>query len=102
VRMWRAGFRVVYVPRARVWHKGCVSSNDNLPLRDYYNHRNKLLFTRKHGPWHVRWRAYLGSLGIAGKQLLRALFPHRRPGAVAALRGIRDFYLGRLGRSEYC
>jgi GT2 family glycosyltransferase len=102
MRMRRAGFRVVYVPQAQVWHKGCVSSNSNLPLREYYNHRNKLLFVRKHGLWHARWRAYLASVGVAGKQLLRALFPHRRPGAVAALRGIRDFYLGRLGRSGYC
>lgn len=102
VRMQHAGFRVVYVPQARVWHKGCVSSDNNLPLRDYYNHRNQLLFVRKHGPWPARWRAYLASLGTAGKQLLRALFPQRRPEAVAALRGIRDFYLGRLGRSGYC
>jgi GT2 family glycosyltransferase len=101
VRMRRTGFRVVYVPQARVWHEGCVSSRNNLPLRGYYNHRNKLLFVRKHGPWHARWRAYLASLETAGKQLLRAIFPHRRPGAVAALRGIRDFYLGRLGRSGY-
>lgn len=101
VRMRRAGFRVVYVPQARVWHKGCMSSGSNSALRDYYNHRNQLLFVRKHGPWHARWRAYLASLGTVGKQLLRALFPPRRPGAVAALRGVRDFYLGRLGRSGY-
>jgi len=101
LRMRRAGFRVVYVPYTHVLHVGSAEPSNDSAFRAYYNHRNALLLARKHAPWPRRWLIYLRSLRAVAKQCLRAITPSRRTEAVAALRGIRDFYLGRLGRNHY-
>lgn len=41
----RAGYRAVYVPEARIWHK--VSASFNSPIKLYYYTRNKVWFMKK-------------------------------------------------------
>jgi GT2 family glycosyltransferase len=44
----KSGFRTVYVPTAKVWHKLGQSSNKIAWLGQYYYFRNRFLFMRKH------------------------------------------------------
>jgi len=52
-RCKNAGFKVLFVPSAKVWHPDPRIRDENSPLVIYYITRNSLLFKRKHhlGPW---------------------------------------------------
>lgn len=45
-RGYKAGYRSVYVPKSRIWHKVSASSDD--PTKLYYYTRNKFWFMQKH------------------------------------------------------
>jgi len=55
VRMRQAGWRVVHVPRAHVWHKISPSARADSPLVHYYMTRNRLLFLRVTGAGGRAW-----------------------------------------------
>ncbi len=46
VRITRAGWRIVFAPQARVWHKISIAQQDHSPRITYYMARNRLLFLR--------------------------------------------------------
>ncbi len=48
VRAKEAGFKMMYVPGARIWHKSGATSSKTAGLREYYNARNRFYFMRKH------------------------------------------------------
>ncbi len=44
----KAGFKVVYVPKARIWHKGPgIKTSKTNALRIYYMTRNRFLFVKR-------------------------------------------------------
>ena len=47
VRARRAGYRVVHVPSAKVWHKGVSRTYNPAPYVTYYSTRNQFLFLNK-------------------------------------------------------
>ena len=48
-RLLRQGYTLLYVPAARIWHKGRWSSRGVIaPFRVYFNVRNGLRFAKKH------------------------------------------------------
>jgi len=46
-RMQRAGYKIVYVPSAHIWHKIAASSSDSSYFYYYQMHRNRFLFAMK-------------------------------------------------------
>ena len=57
----KAGFDIVYVPSARMWHAVSVSSGGkDSPLKQYFQIKSAVLFTRRHT--HGLWRPI--NLGI--------------------------------------
>jgi GT2 family glycosyltransferase len=47
-RMLKAGYKLVFVPKAKVWHKRRGATNGKItPLNDYFHVRNYLLFAKK-------------------------------------------------------
>jgi GT2 family glycosyltransferase len=50
VRLWRAGWRVVYLPQAAILHYENASSADGTNTNALYQ-RNHLYFTQKHADW---------------------------------------------------
>lgn len=100
-RAWQAGFRVLCVPQAQVWHKGGMSSGGNSYLVSYLTTRNRLVFGSRHANW--RGKAYLTIFSLV--TLLKAAWHLRRGGrrgwSRAVTLGILDFCLGRLGRGSY-
>ena len=51
-RVASAGYRIVYVPEARIWHKGSVSLGGvNSPASWFYTVRNELFFFKKRAAW---------------------------------------------------
>jgi GT2 family glycosyltransferase len=48
VRSQKAGFRVIYAPKAKIWHKVSSTSKKINGFFEYYNTRSNFLFMKKH------------------------------------------------------
>ncbi len=88
-RAKKAGFKLVYVPQAKLWHANAGSSRVGSPLHDYYLARNRMLFGLRYAPV----RAKLALI----RESLRLLLFGREWQKV----GIKDFYLRKLGKGSY-
>jgi GT2 family glycosyltransferase len=100
VRATRAGFRIVHVPLACIWHKISPSAQADSPLVHYYMTRNRLLFLKATRAglraWlHTLFAEYLRTLMSWS---LRPKWRGRRQQKQAMVRAIGDAWRGRWGR----
>lgn len=89
-RAKRSGFKIIYKPKAMLWHKNAGSvGGSGSELQDYYITRNRLLFGMKFSPLHSKLSLLRESLGLmlSGRQFQK--------------RGVSDFYLCNFGRGSY-
>jgi GT2 family glycosyltransferase len=98
LRMRSAGWRIFFVPAARVWHKvSRTVGGEHAPATAYYEVRNTLAVCDRYAPRHglARLRRAMVVLGVAVAHARRG----RRPLANvrAAIAGWRDWREGRLG-----
>jgi len=89
MRMRRAGWKIVYVPKAKLWHKVSRSSGIGSKLNDYFIIRNRLYFGMKYATMRTKFALIRESFRIAGI------------GSEWQQRGARDFYLRRFGRGSW-
>jgi len=58
-RVRRAGYRIVYTPWAKIWHKGSMSTGGGQnPINIFWNSRNRYLFIKRNGT-PGQWRSFL-------------------------------------------
>lgn len=86
-RVGRAGFPVVYCPKARVEHVGGHASLGDPGFKLQWTRRNALLLLRKHKPGAARWCWWAATLGGS---LLWNLVSFRFRRFSPILRGVRD------------
>ncbi|TCV87593.1 hypothetical protein EDE11_10294 [Methylomonas methanica] len=116
------GYKCVLIPEAKVWHKASSSLGADSPQVKYFLTRNKLLWAKKHLTFSARIDLHKESIKTLVNILLppfvwinkdlpiakRALWCFsswvktvkrniQSPLNKATLRGLLDFYLGRLG-----
>jgi len=95
-----AGYSILHVRRAHVWHEQSSSAKHNKGkwFRDYYVTRNKLLLYRKH---YHRWRRTAALISFSFRWFLVPLVYTFLRGEwkrdLAIVRGIADYHRGRLG-----
>jgi GT2 family glycosyltransferase len=100
LRARRAGFRIAYVPRSRIWHKvSRATGGTGSGISHYYFTRNMLRCLDSNWPLPaplrvVRWGTVVAA-ALAGVVTQRV--PWRR-GGENVLRGARDHLRGRYGR----
>lgn len=82
-RVRQAGFRIAYVPQAKVWHKASQGLGENSPRKWYLWSKSSVIFYRRH----------FSRLTLAGflswvivREVLKGNFSFRR----SFLRGVRD------------
>lgn len=88
-RVKRRGYKIIFVPSAKVWHANAGSSEVGGPLHDYYLTRNRMLFGFKYASWRTKLALIRESLKILFK------------GNPWQKLGIRDFYLRRFGQAGF-
>lgn len=104
LRAKRAGFKMMYVPGARIWHKVSASvGGHQSPLMLYYMMRNNPLLMRNNvsAPAFVVFIAIFLCF-VVPKKIINVLLlnrDRRYQKMTAILRGVRDFFCGRFGRS---
>lgn len=91
VRMRKAGFRLLAVPRARAWHALSASTGGGYTAgRKYMTGVNSVRFLRQHGT-PAGWAAlFVFDLLLWPLALMRAAVKGGTAGAVAKLRGVLD------------
>ena len=102
VRARKVGWRIVYVPSARLWHKVSAAMGTTSPATDYYMNRNVLLFLSRNlsGVTRLRsvtWAASRNLLTVAA-YTAKLHCDQRIPNRNARLLALRDAILGRWGK----
>ncbi len=98
----RAGYEILAVPSAVVWHKVSATVGQTSPLTDYYMLRNHLRLISRHWSGPARWRL-LASTTLRNLLTIAAYTakPHggrRLPHRNARLLALRDAALRRWGQ----
>jgi GT2 family glycosyltransferase len=100
-RVRQAGYRLLLVPDAHVWHPDTRARDDNSAFVSYYIARNRLLFMRKHGVgWTLMARTLAGEARLWLTWSIRPRWHSKRPQAAALSRAIWDFLTGHKGQAK--
>lgn len=95
----RAGFGCKVVSEARIGHKVSKNTQEYSFSYVYYHYRNGLLLAKRNAPFLIKILAYKISFLVYIKQVIKlVLMPSKKDWARAAMRGIEDFYKGRVGK----
>ncbi len=101
VRASRAGFRIRFVPQAKIWHKIPLDARFDKEYLAYYMTRNRLLFLRATGAGLRTWfhALVLQDLRTYASLVLRPKWRTRK-GRSGMRMAWLDFWRGRFGRLE--
>lgn len=87
LRAKKAGFKILYIPKAVVYHKNALSTGLGSPLQDYFITRNRLLFAFKFLSIRTKFAIF--------REALKNIFNSTRRLAFF------DFIIGNLGKGSY-
>lgn len=113
-RARKEGFKSIYVPSAKIWHKVSKSFNGgNSPLYSYFFTRNRLLWAKRNLSMSEKWRVYVAVVKeffpniffLTQTTLLKRLYwdmarivkNYKTPQFKAKVFGLWDFALSRFG-----
>ena len=88
-RMKLAGYRLVFDPKIKMWHKVAQGSSIGSSLNDYFITRNRLYFGFKYARFRTKFALF--------REALRKL----AKGTGAQKKAITDFFTLKLGRGSY-
>jgi GT2 family glycosyltransferase len=99
LRARSAGWEILHIPQAKLWHKG-VQREYNPPANvTYYKIRNGFLLAKKHrAPLHVQAYAWTDTLRTLAAWTLNPRWRSKRDHRDAMLHGIRDFWANKWGK----
>lgn len=89
-RVKKAGYTIIYAPKAILWHKNAsASGGSGSLLQDYYITRNRMIFG-------IRYASFRTKFALI-RQSIRLFFNGRQ----WQKKGVVDFYLRRFGKGSY-
>jgi len=98
IRASQAGWKIVHVPNAKLWHKGVKRNYEPQPYVTYYMTRNSLFTLSKHkAPLSVRILAIGRILKTLLSWSLKPRWRYKREHRDAMWRGVVDFFHHRVG-----
>lgn len=100
MRARRAGFLIVNVPTAKIWHKIPLDKRDSSPLVHYYMTRNRLLFLKATGAGKSAWFYTLLAeyLRTILSWSLHPKWRHKKLHRKMMFRAVEDAFWGRWGQ----
>ncbi|MAF20806.1 MAG: glycosyl transferase [Parcubacteria group bacterium] len=97
----QAGFKCIFVPGAKIWHKISRSALAESSSYIYYHIRNGLILAKKYAPWYIKPCVHLDAIWRIKKQIFKLIFlSQKRAWAKYILLGIKDFYFNKTGKYE--
>jgi GT2 family glycosyltransferase len=99
VRASRAGYKIVHVPQAMLWHKISIEERAASPRTYYYMTRNRLLFLRNSRAGYKTWAYTLAEfVRTFVSWTLRPKWKDRRHLRGVMVRAIKDYSIGKFGQ----
>jgi len=99
LRIQNAGYKTVYAPKSKIYHKVSRSTKPGSASYVYYHVRNGLVNARRNGSVPVKIAIYVYAVLLFCKQMVKIMFfPRKRTWAFAVLRAEKDFLIGRMGK----
>lgn len=89
----KEGFRLLFMPKAVIYHEESSYFGKNSPAHQYYMARNHLYFEGKYAPLVLQIREFF--------RLPKTISEHIQKKEMYALIGIRDYFLRRRGKHDY-
>lgn len=96
-RIREAGYRVLYVPRAKMWHKTGTTLAKNRPVQLRYSTRNNLFLLQRHRVGWYPWTLLAHVAIVSPLKMAFFLAAGRWRNAQGIYQGIRDWRAGRFG-----
>lgn len=87
-RARKAGFKIMYIPKALVYHDNAKSTGLGSPLQDYFITRNRMLFAKKFLGFRTQFALF--------REALRTSFTYK-----TRRLALMDFLLGRFGKGSF-
>lgn len=101
LRIGRAGWKIIHVPSARIWHKGVQRNYVPKPSIAYYNTRNRFLMLEKlRAPWSIWMGTWFQILRTLISYTIRPKWRSMRAHRDAQWRGMVDFLRRRWGQAQ--
>ncbi len=102
VRVAQAGFKILHVPPAKIWHKISHVAREASPQGHYYMTRNRLLFLKlaQTGPHPWLNTLLLDYARTLLSWTLKPRWRHKAPQRRAMLQAILDYGRGRFGKVD--
>lgn len=98
-RARKAGWKILYIPAGKVWHKGVQRDYRPSPSVTYYFIRNHFMFLQKHhAPFHVKVVNWLMTLRTLTSWTVRPKWRHMREHRGAGAQAIGDFIHKKWGK----
>jgi len=99
VRARKAGWQIMHVPSAKLWHKGVQRNYHPKPSLTYYSTRNRLLFLTKHrAPLQAQVNAWAQIARTLTSWTVKPKWRSMREHRNAMWRGVLDFLQQRWGQ----
>lgn len=100
LRAKKAGFKISYEPKSKVWHK-TQATLDKIPAAQcYYFYRNKFLFIKRNAPFYIKYPFYFYySLYLIFK-FIEKLIRGDRLTAFSIRDALIDFWQGNFGEGN--
>jgi GT2 family glycosyltransferase len=101
-RAARAGYRILQVPQAHIWHKISAQARETSPLVHYYMTRNRLLFLKSAhaGPGPILWTLIWDYGRTMLSWSLRPRWRAKRSYRTVMWRAISDYMNHRFGQVD--
>ncbi len=102
LRAKEAGWHVVHVPKAKIWHKGVQRDYRPGPSVTYYSTRNRFLLLAKHKAPPMAWIvAWCQNARTLLSWSLRPKWREKRQHRDSMIRGFLDYHRGRFGPAVF-
>ncbi len=102
LRAKNAGYKCIYVPSAKIYHKVSRSTKPGSSSYVYYHTRNGLVMAKRTGSLMNKIILYPYCLFLFFKQIIKIIFmPPKKNWACAVLKGEKDFLLGKMGKADF-
>jgi len=100
-RAKNVGYKIMYVPKSKIYHKISRSTKPGSSSYIYYHVRNGLVMAKRNGSFLNKIILYFYCVFLFLKQIIKIIFmPQKRNWAYAVLRGEKDFLLGKMGKAD--
>lgn len=101
VRVSRAGFKILHVPAAKIWHKISLVAREASPQVHYYMTRNQLLFLSLSRAGISSWLYIIFNYSrTLLSWTLKPKWRHKAPLRQAMVQAILDYGRGRFGKAN--